>query len=404
MSFEKARAVADAVLLEGYVLYPYRASAVKNRYRWAFGVLAPPAWCATEGEPSRARMECLLEGEPDAIRVRGILRFLQVEARRVERYVGGGLREAESLEVGGVLHLPWEEGSLREVDFEPGGPRPFRLAGGNEIEWLREQGELRGRVLRAWSEVSGEVRATVEQLGPRLSRLRVEVENLSEARPASRPEAMRHSLVSTHLLLAAEGGTFLSLLDPPAWAAEAAKGCANQGLFPVLAGEPGTGDLLLAAPFVLYDHPAIAPESPVDFSDATEIDELLVLRTGNLTEEEKREARATDPHAARIVDRVDGLRPEERERLHGAIRALRPASGAAIRPGMRVRIRAPSRRTDAQDALYAGCVATVEKVMEDVTGEHFLAVTLDDDPAAELHRSFGRFHYYRLDEVEPISP
>lgn len=406
MSFDKVRAVADAILLEGYVLYPYRASAVKNRYRWAFGVLAPEAWRVAAGEPSRAQMECLVEGEPEGLRLRGLLRFLQVEARRVEcTDEAGELREAESLEVGGVLYLPWEEGRLREVEFEPGTPCRFRFAGGNEIEWLRERGELRGRVVREWCEVAGELYASVERLGPRLSRLRVRVENLSEARPSSRPEAMRHSLVSTHLLLAVKGGTFVSLFDPPAWAAEAARKCENDGLFPVLAGEPGTGDLLLAAPFILYDHPAIAPESPTDFSDATEIDELLVLRTANLTEEEKREARATDPHAARIVERVDGLGPEERERLHGALRALRPARGALeIRPGARVRIRAPRRRTDAQDALYAGCVATVEKVMEDVTGERFLAVTIDDDPGAELQRSFGRFFYYRLDEVEPLSP
>ena len=39
--FAAARAVADAVLYEGYVLYPYRASARKNQLRWQFGVLGP---------------------------------------------------------------------------------------------------------------------------------------------------------------------------------------------------------------------------------------------------------------------------------------------------------------------------------------------------------------------------
>ena len=42
MNLELARAVADAVLYEGYLLYPYRASSAKNRSRWQFGVLGPP--------------------------------------------------------------------------------------------------------------------------------------------------------------------------------------------------------------------------------------------------------------------------------------------------------------------------------------------------------------------------
>ena len=45
MSFDRARKIADAVLYEGYLLYPYRASAAKNRVRWQWGVLAPASWC-----------------------------------------------------------------------------------------------------------------------------------------------------------------------------------------------------------------------------------------------------------------------------------------------------------------------------------------------------------------------
>src|SRR5690606_41555736 len=121
MSFDKVRAVADAILLEGYVLYPYRASAVKNRYRWAFGVLAPEAWRVAAGEPSRAQMECLVEGEPEGLRLRGLLRFLQVEARLVEcTDEAGELREAESLDVGGVIYFTWVKGRMREEKIYPG--------------------------------------------------------------------------------------------------------------------------------------------------------------------------------------------------------------------------------------------------------------------------------------------
>src|SRR5204863_2750767 len=42
-TFEDVRPIADTVLYEGYVLYPYRADNTKNLVRWQFGVLAPPA-------------------------------------------------------------------------------------------------------------------------------------------------------------------------------------------------------------------------------------------------------------------------------------------------------------------------------------------------------------------------
>ena len=37
------RAIADAVLYEGYVLWPYRRSALKNTQRWTFGGVYPRA-------------------------------------------------------------------------------------------------------------------------------------------------------------------------------------------------------------------------------------------------------------------------------------------------------------------------------------------------------------------------
>ena len=174
---------------------------------------------------------------------------------------------------------------------------------------------------------------------------------------------------------------------------------------------------------VVADHPVrppgVAPESPGDLFDATEIDEILTLRTLTLTDEEKREARATDPRAAAIIDRVDDMPPEMLERLHGAIRSTCGAAGtrrgragpprpwwdpgadasvvpetdsvigrraSRSRKGSRVRLRPGTRRADAQDMFLAGRTATVEAVLLDVDGARHLAVTLDDDPGAELQR------------------
>ena len=217
-----------------------------------------------------------------------------------------------------------------------------------------------------------------------------------------------------------DGGHFLSMTDPPEWAKPEVAACANVGTWPVLAGSPS---VVLSSPIILGDNPEIAPESPGDLYDATEIDEILTLRTMVLTDAEKAEARATDPRAAAVIDQVDGLPPEHLDRLHGALRYLRhvagddepptittpggdpqaimapqtpwwdpgadssvsPESDAIVIDGMRVargskvRLRPGARRTDAQDLFMRGRIATVEAVFFDVDGQQHLGVTPDDD-------------------------
>lgn len=421
MSFDRARAVADAVLLEGYLLYPYRASSRKNRYRWTFGVLAPKAWSAAGGcERSRLQLQCLVSGRSDAgpgdPLIEGRLRFFQLVQRRVEKYVAGCYQPAASMEVDDQIVIPWDEGQVHEVPLaaaldHPTGI-PVHVPGGREEETIVDgAGHIIGRVVRERWPVSGEVviRAEVVAATRPLHRLTVTVENVtSSAVPGvSRDQILCASMLATHLCLGTNA-EFLSAMDPPAWAAEAAARCQCVGTYPVLAGKPGDHDLLLAAPIVLYDHPEIAPESTGDFYDSTEIDEMLTLRTMTLTPEEKREMRATDRRAAELLDRVESMPELDMERLHGAIRSRRelPRELEPVppQPGDRVRVRAPVGRTDAQDLLYAGRFATVEKVLRDVDGDVFVAVTFEEDPAAELHRWYGRFHYYRLSEIDRVEP
>jgi hypothetical protein len=424
--FERARQIADAVLLEGYVLYPYRASSAKNRWRWSFGVLAPRAWSEASGcEPWWLEVQCLVERTaPGAPRLRGRLRFLQARRRTVEAALEGvGLRPVEELEAEGRRFVPWDEGDVREIDLAlglaAGAERSVDVeapAGEDEEPIRSSMGVLLGRVVRRRRAARGRVAMSCEDAGGALLRVRVRVENVTpwEDGRSPRDAVLAASFLAAHLILSVDDGAFVSLLDPPDAARAAAAACRNVRVFPVLAGADGERDLLLASPIILYDHPRIAPESPGEFFDATEIDELLALRTATLTDAEKREARATDPRAAALVERVERMPPELLERLHGAARELRAAEmvpraadatpGAAYRPGDRVRLRPGVRRTDAQDLLYAGRVATVREVKRDVDGRACLAVTVDDDPAAELHDWVGRYHHYFPDEVEPLAP
>jgi hypothetical protein len=157
----------------------------------------------------------------------------------------------------------------------------------------------------------------------------VRVENADRGldREADRETALGRALLATHTLVAVPGGSFVSLLDAPDWALRAARGCRNVHTFPVLADPDAP--VMLSSPIILYDYPQVAPESPGGLHDATEIDEILSLRTLTLTEREKAEATATDPRAAAIIDRVDAMMPEAFARLHGAIRSRNPAP----RPG-----------------------------------------------------------------------
>ncbi|MDG4826332.1 hypothetical protein O7635_31160 [Asanoa sp. WMMD1127] len=436
MNLDAVRAVADAVLYEGYLLYPYRASAQKNRSRWQFGVLGPPG--AAErglGEESGMAVQCLLDG-PDAT-VDIHLRFLQLQARQVRRADG---TDVAALEVGGRTVFTWDEAVEREAVFTaqpivPDGELRVEISGGEDTEPLRDEaGAVVGQVVRRRWPVRAHVRLNSEADGAH-TRLTVAVENAYDGPVSTKDDATRSSLLGAHLVLRAVGAGFVSVIDPPDAAAAAAARCAQHRCWPVLAGPPGSTDLVLGSPIILYDHPEVAEQSPGALFDATEIDEILVLRVMTMTEAEKAEARATDPQVAAIIDRCDGLTPEELQRLHGILRDptdLRnveppsfdtagapwwdPAADAAVSPetdtvlvdgvrvgkGSLVRVH-PRRRADAQDLFFAGQVARVTAVLSDVDGAVHVALVLVDDPAADLHDWYGRYFYFAPDELEPLA-
>ena len=416
MNLDSVRNIADAVLYEGYILYPYRASAQKNRSRWQFGAVMAPGYAAADpSETSFTRAECVLEhaGQP-AVQV--LLRFLQVQRR-----TGDG--------------DSWDEAVEREVEvatdaaalFGDGVTREFTVEGGEEREEsvVRRREALAGTVSVRAAEVPGPWRAL---------RLVVRVENRTDLGvvPRRRDDALPSALVAAHTIITADGGKFLSMTDPPEWAAPAVAECRNEGGWPVLA-DPGD-HVVLSSPIILYDHPELADESPGELYDGTEIDEILTLRTLALSDDEKAEARATDPRAAALLDRVESMDPQAMARLHGTIRSPRPAAegpagapgegtvpwwdpdaDAAVSPdtdsvtiggrpvarGSLVRLRPGARRADAQDMFLVGRLAEVQAVLHDVEDHPYLAVSLAGQPDEDVRIAHGRFLYFSTDEVEP---
>jgi hypothetical protein len=350
------RQVADALLYEGYLLYPYRPTALKNRHRYPFGTLYPEPFCRAQqaGDAFSAEIQCLVLGPPEA--------QLSVELR--------------------FLHPEGREAVVREARLPQ---RP-----------LAELAATPARSRFDFPPLAGELFAEVSPAGAARWKIHVQVRNqtlMPEAESCTRDDALCRSLASAHLVLASAGGEFVSLIDPPDDLRELAGSCRQVGLWPVLAGQPPGRDLLLAAPIILYDYPELAPESPGDFFDGTEIDELLTLRVLTLTDDEKREMSDADARARDLLARTESSGLAKLAQLHGRLR-----SEPAIRKGASVRLR-PRGRGDIFDLALAGQIATVESVERDLEGQIHVAVTVDADPGKDLG-AYGHRFFFRPEEME----
>ena len=433
-NWDRARAVADAVLYEGYLLYPYRGTSSKNQSRWQFGVLGPPgAADAGLGEDDTLAAQFLVDG---AQAITLMVRFLQLQHRRAEReFAHGEFEPVDDLTTPAGSWLTWDEAIECEMSFgplafeDPPCTLPVVAGAGTDIEYLDG-----GRLVRQRQEVLGALAVTSEPDGD-VRRVSLRISNVGDfvdGKADDKDSVIARSMIGTHIIAEVVGGRFVSLLEPPHAATDAVSQCSQHRCFPVLAGPPGTDDILLISPIILYDHPEVAEQSNTALYDCTEIDEILTLRVMTMTDEEKAQARATDPRAAQIIDECDAMSPEAMARLHGVLRdphaisglvpeipegvdwwdpladnAVRPevdavlVDGVRVARGSRVRLR-PRRNADAQDIFVAGKTARVTSVHEDVEGNKHVGVVVDDDPAADLHDWYGRYLYFSPDEIQPL--
>jgi hypothetical protein len=331
---DAVKKIAETVLYEGYVLWPYRRSAKKNQQRWTFGGVYPRAYSEARGEddPWIMQTQCLVSGDEEStIGVR--VRFLHVAERKVGRKRGETLEFVDELRVGGELYLSWDEAIEREIavgQFEISDllESPMRagidIPGGSREEPLAEPGrEVVGAVVRGWRTLCGTVEVEAEPLREGVFKVTVRITNATPWEGQDRESTLKQTFASTHTALEVEGGEFVSLMDPPEELREAVQGCDNLKTWPVLVGEEGERTMLLSSPIILYDYPQIAPESPGDLFDGGEIDQLLVLNILSLTDEEKEEMRASDPRTREILERTEALSQEELMNLHGAVREFR---------------------------------------------------------------------------------
>jgi hypothetical protein len=382
MNFDGVEKIAAAILYEGYILYPYRATAIKNRQRWNFGTLYPRIYAEAQRpeEPFRLIAECLVVGDGEAsLDIR--LSFLQLMSQKEaeDKLTDPSLAWDEAVE----RSSEHSELRIKELITSPlsltvkigtAGPSTTLRSSrddnslGEDAELVRSRYPTQAKTGLEWGTPPSVVDAesglnhsiTQEELsfrpergveGPAVSqylqialtigaqiledgacKLRIEVQNatpLPSGTGATREEALPLSLVSAHLVLGVTNGEFVSLLDPAEAYRASAAACSNTGVFPVLAGEEPDRSLMLCSPIILYDYPKVAPESAGDFFDGTEMDEMLTLRVLTLTDAEKQEMRSGDPRARKILERTESLTDDAMLKAHGVIRGLREIRGNA---------------------------------------------------------------------------
>jgi hypothetical protein len=339
--------IARAVLYEGYRLYPYRASNIKNQRSWLLGALYPPAFCAhaRAGDRSLVQTELLVRG-PASAQMSACARFLVSETAH---------------------ELPLPDAALSG------------LGGGGDS------------VTQTFGDVIASLAWRAVRVADDVHRVTVQLTNETESGTlADREQAGSMAMASAHVALICVGAELISSADPPEHLRHAAEQCHNDGLWPTLIDSQS----ILAAPIILPDHPELADESPGDLFDLTEIDEILSLRILTMTDAEQREA-VVDPRVAELIARTHALAPEQLARLHGRLRTCSHVVGD------RVRIR-PRGRADAFDMALADQIATVSVIERTIEGEVFVGVTVDIDPGRDLgERGLpGHRFFFRPEELD----
>jgi hypothetical protein len=398
--------IVSAVLYEGYILYPYRASSKKNqRERFTFGRIYPQEYSNVQNgrEPCLMQTECLVHNESHDATLEIAVRFLQPLVRKTG-------------------DQNWLEAIEREVKLSPiplnqaiARSRSFKFPAGQNMD---------GAILRRSEAINGEIELETHTVDSATVKISVRIFNktqLSEDTIENQDAVLMRTFASTHTILNAPGGKFVSLLDPDPDCIELTAACRNIGTWPVLVGdkEKHERDAMLSSPIILYDYPQIAPESAGDLFDSTEIDELLTLRVQALSDTEKIEMQHVDEQARKILERAENLRPEEFLKMHGTLREVRKTNeeffnparrresaavgGVTLKAGDRVRI-CPKRRADVMDIALEGKIAVIEAVEEDVDKNVHFAVVLEDDPGRDIGmmRYIAHRFFYSADEVEPI--
>jgi hypothetical protein len=357
----KVEKIADAILYEGYLLYPYRKSALKNQHRFNFGLIEPNDYFQTQ---------VLVFGKAEKLNV--TIRFLQLQHRQVVDAEGNNV---ERLEINGQIFETWDEVVERKITTSETTDFCFTARYFSEI-----LADRKAKLVRQINQISGRIEIGKELIQENLLRFTIKILNLSET----------EKFISTHAILSVVNAEFVSLLEFAEEFESEVKQLQQKSLFPVLIEK----NIMLASPIILYDYPQVAPESVGDFYDATEIDEILTLRILTMTDEEKSEAASLDSRAEKILQQAENT---ELMNLHGRFRE----ENLTLKVGKKVRLK-PKKSADAFDIFLENQIAVIESVEEDFEGRKHFAVVLEADEGRDFgfDKFIGHRFFFGQDELE----
>ena len=334
--------------------------------------------------------------------------------------------------VGEQLYQTWQEVVEQKVEV-PTFPlreawqtaHEFEFPSSRALEPIRgEDGKIDAVLVRRQDAVRGAIEVMAQPIDETVFKITVRILNRTPVPPnelENQSAIIMRTFTSTHTILHAQGGEWLSLTDPPPPMRKRPRPAkiSTPGRCSSAIQAKNERDAMLSSPIILYDYPQIAPESPGDLFDGLEIDEILTLRVMAMSDAEKIEMRQVDEQARKILERTENMSSDHLLKMHGVMRSVRSSNEDFFNPstrlesatvgdmqvkaGDRVRIR-PKKRADVMDMALDGKIAVIEAVEQDVEGGVQLALVLDDDPGRDLGmmRQPGHRFFYATDEVEPV--
>ena len=264
MNRELVEKVVNAVLYEGYILYPYRASSKKNRERFTFGRVYPEDYSIAQNgaEPFVMQTECLVRDESKDALINISVRFLHPMAREVG-ILSAPITEmpevepkfeiVPDLQVGEQLYQTWQEAVERKVELAPFPlssatkmSHEFNFPSSRALEPIRgDDGKISAIVVRRQDAVRGVIEVSTQPVDDSVFKMTARIVNrtaVSKQDLENQSAIIMRTFTSTHTILQAQGGEWISLTDPPPTYANAVAACKNIGAWPVLVGEESKGE------------------------------------------------------------------------------------------------------------------------------------------------------------------
>ena len=326
--------LTSTLLYEGYSLYPYYRSAVKNQKPIPFGVVFPKQYNEhNEHAHSIMQTECIVQ-ENDAlinIQVR-FLHLITIKIFEAENKNKESFQPVYSLNVNNKYYqYGWQTierkidaGALLISDLIEEKTIRFHFDKSEEEEIIDdEHNNIAGKKINFLSAINGTIIIHAVLLKDLQNSFKITVQILNNtpienANSLTRDDILTQSFLSTHTILNAKNGKFISHQDPDEQYKQVIDKCENPHCYPILIDVDDT--ILLSSPIALYDHPQINPLSSGDLFDSTEIEEALLLHVGMLSEDEQNRIGQTDEKLKAMLNKVNNLTPQELINFHSYLK------------------------------------------------------------------------------------